>query len=340
MSAYAYPLFTLMLYILICTIKMKFTIIEAKNCPPTEITSSSQRSLNSKLKCLRLFTEQSQDGDWFDICDSNELLSSLFIWKIQSACAPASGSSGKQRYWLLYDQMILTHMLLIVLTGFAVSTLQTAINTTEKYISTTEEYSDSSETYANTTTKAPHNDSLTAHPNSHLLQGLYLQLQCLRLYSEANRRGYWSDMCDSNEALSPLQVWNTRSLCSPGYQLHGRSSYWLIYEQPHFTGPYILLGPDRCVDNVYKYKLISISSILTCTQNLQTSPYPTVNCHYPKQPWRQLQSLMQHTKDSKDKSQDGVSKGKICFQVKGEIHATLRKTQNLTDLLRESVNNK
>nr|CAH8833556.1 unnamed protein product [Trichobilharzia regenti] len=213
MSAYAYPLFTLMLYILICTIKMKFTIIEAKNCPPTEITSSSQRSLNSKLKCLRLFTEQSQDGDWFDICDSNELLSSLFIWKIQSACAPASGSSGKQRYWLLY-------------------------------------------------------------------------------------------------------------------------------EQPHFTGPYILLGPDRCVDNVYKYKLISISSILTCTQNLQTSPYPTVNCHYPKQPWRQLQSLMQHTKDSKDKSQDGVSKGKICFQVKGEIHATLRKTQNLTDLLRESVNNK
>ncbi|CAH8834756.1 unnamed protein product [Trichobilharzia szidati] len=191
---------------------MQFTIIEAKNCPTIEKTSSSQRSLNSKLKCLRLFTEQCQDGDWFDICDSNELLSSLFIWNIQSACAPASGNSGRQRYWLLY-------------------------------------------------------------------------------------------------------------------------------EQPHFTGPYIRLGHDRCVDNVYQYKLISISSVLICTQNLQATPYPTVNCHYPKQPWRQLQSLVHH-EDTKDKPKDGVSQTEIRFKVKGAALVTLHKTQNLTDLLRESVNNK
>ncbi|VDQ00065.1 unnamed protein product [Trichobilharzia regenti] len=225
--------------------------------------------------------------------------------------------------------MILTHKLLIVLTGFAVSTLQTTINTTEIYTSTTEEYSDSSETYANTTTKAPHNDSLTAQLNSHLLQGLYLQLQCLRLYSEVNRRGYWSDMCDSNEALSPLQVWSTGSLCTPGYQLHGRSSYWLIYEYNNFRGRYLLLSPDMCIYNVHRYGIRTTSSILKC---VQINPYySSLYCEYPPQPWRQSSGLSENPPSQ-------LPNGEQASYKSSSSQETLMQNVDLSDLQQSSLN--
>ncbi|CAH8440772.1 unnamed protein product [Heterobilharzia americana] len=56
------------------------------------------------------------------------------------------------------------------------------------------------------------------------------RLECLRLYSERRQQGFWSDLCNSNELLSPFQIWTTKSICAPGYLWYKSPRYWLIYE--------------------------------------------------------------------------------------------------------------
>ncbi|CAH8431864.1 unnamed protein product [Schistosoma guineensis] len=127
--------------------------------------------------------------------------------------------------------------------------------------------------------------------NSKLLHGIIIYLQCLRLYSEINQNGYWSDICDSNELLSPYLMMTTQSICAPANVWYKTPRYWLAYQQPYYSGSYILLKPGQCVKNVRAYGLLSIGSILQCAQIALFGYLPTLNCYYPQQPWRQLASL-------------------------------------------------
>ncbi|CAH8834754.1 unnamed protein product [Trichobilharzia szidati] len=121
---------------------------------------------------------------------------------------------------------------------------------------------------------------------SRLLVGEYTYLQCLRIYSEANCNGFWSDMCNSNELLSPFQIWTTLSMCAPQNVWYKQARYWLAYEQPGFVGSYLFLNPGDCITNVRQYGLRSIASILECVQLSLFSPYPSLTCNYPQPPWR------------------------------------------------------
>ncbi|CAH8431978.1 unnamed protein product [Schistosoma guineensis] len=73
-------------------------------------TSASNKSSsllnwrNTISQCVRLYMEPNQLGDWFDICDSNELLSSTFIWRIKSICTPANTNPFRKTYWLIYER--------------------------------------------------------------------------------------------------------------------------------------------------------------------------------------------------------------------------------------------
>ncbi|CAH8826713.1 unnamed protein product [Trichobilharzia szidati] len=118
-----------------------------------------------------------------------------------------------------------------------------------------------------------------------LLQGDYSSLLCLRLFSEINLRGYWYDMCDSNEAISSKLAWDTRSACSPEMVWFLPRRYWLLYERPEFHGRYLLLSPGQCIYNIPQYGLRAISSILKCTQ--ASANNPSLQCQYPPQPWNQ-----------------------------------------------------
>ncbi|CAH8438959.1 unnamed protein product [Heterobilharzia americana] len=160
-------------------------------------------------------------------------------------------------------------------------------------------------------------------------------LLCLRLNSGKNQHGDWFDFCDSNELLSSFLIWNLKSACTPESWSYRSQRYWLLYEQPYFRGPYILLGPGRCVDNVYAYKVLSISSVLVCVLNIPYTFYPTVTCQYPNRPWREFQSTtFQYYKSNDNKHQNIFAENKSGF---GGLSST---SYNLTDLLRQSVNNK
>ncbi|VDQ00466.1 unnamed protein product [Trichobilharzia regenti] len=128
--------------------------------------------------------------------------------------------------------------------------------------------------------------STTSGNQSRLLAGEYIHLECLRIYSEAFRNGFWSDFCNSNELLSPFQIWTTLSMCAPQNVWYKQSRYWVAYEQPGFLGSYLFLKPGECINNVRQYGLKSIASIVECVQLSLFSPYPSLTCNYPQQPWR------------------------------------------------------
>ncbi|VDP99569.1 unnamed protein product [Trichobilharzia regenti] len=136
--------------------------------------------------------------------------------------------------------------------------LETKVNTSEIYTNITKVSS-------NTTGQ---------QTGTRLLQGDYSSLLCLRLYSEINLRGSWYDMCDSNEAISRKQAWNTRSACSP-------EMVW----RPEFYGRYLLLSPGQCIYNIPQYGLKRVSSIVKCTQASVNNP--SLQCLYPPLPWNQ-----------------------------------------------------
>ncbi|CAH8438936.1 unnamed protein product [Heterobilharzia americana] len=139
-------------------------------------------------------------------------------------------------------------------------------------------------TMANTT--ATDVNATESGNKSTLLYAGYTQLECLRLYSERLPLGYWSDLCNSNELLSPFQVWTTQSICAPGYTWYKSPRYWLAYEQPQFVGAYLLLSPGACIRNVKRYGLQSVASVLECVQISLFGYFPSLTCHYPQQPWR------------------------------------------------------
>ncbi|CAH8440768.1 unnamed protein product [Heterobilharzia americana] len=169
-----------------------------------------------------------------------------------------------------------TSLLIIgVLAYSPVWTLEIAVNKTKVFDNTTE-------THYNVTQPKTH---------SYLLKARYMELNCFRLYSERSQQGYWSDMCDSNEALSPYQVWTTKSVCAPGVIKFTILNYWLIYERPNFYGQYIFLGPGQCIFNIHQYGMQSVGSLLKCKK----SPYySTLHCNYPMQPWRQYHGLSEN----------------------------------------------
>ncbi|KAK4473078.1 hypothetical protein MN116_004268 [Schistosoma mekongi] len=126
---------------------------------------------------------------------------------------------------------------------------------------------------------------------SKLLTGIFIHLECLRMYSEISQTGYWFDICDSNEVISPYLMMTIQSICAPSNVWYRTPRYWLGYQQPYFTGSYILLGPGQCVANVRTYGIVTIGSILQCQQSTLFGYLPTLNCYYPQQPWRQFGSL-------------------------------------------------
>ncbi|CAH8434065.1 unnamed protein product [Schistosoma turkestanicum] len=136
------------------------------------------------------------------------------------------------------------------------------------------------------------NDSIEVPQKSKLLQGVFMHLQCLRIYSEANQKGYWSDICNSNEVLAPYLMITTMSICAPANVWYRTPRYWLAYQQSYFVGSYILLKPGQCITNVRKYGLVSIGSILQCSQIALFGYLPTLSCYYPPQPWRQLSATI------------------------------------------------
>ncbi|VDP70077.1 unnamed protein product [Schistosoma curassoni] len=58
---------------------------------------------NTISQCVRLYMEPNQLGDWFDICDSNELLSSTCVWRTKSICTPGNTNPFRKTYWLIYE---------------------------------------------------------------------------------------------------------------------------------------------------------------------------------------------------------------------------------------------
>ncbi|CAH8438942.1 unnamed protein product [Heterobilharzia americana] len=171
-------------------------------------------------------------------------------------------------------------LVIIALVYPRIWTLEAEANKTEAFVNTTGENTETHETLNNATEPR-------THPQ--LLQAQLTVLQCFRLYSERSQRGYWSDMCDSNEALSPYHVWFTESVCAPGAMRYANPNYWLVYERSNFHGRYLLLSPGQCISNVRQYRMQSVGSILKC---IQSSPYDlNLYCQYPSQPWRQYRGL-------------------------------------------------
>ncbi|CAH8434097.1 unnamed protein product [Schistosoma turkestanicum] len=87
------------------------TITTAENHNATETITPSLKSKplslggGKNLPCLRLYSGPNQLGDWFDICSSNELLSSVYVWRPLSMCTSGNRYSfNRKRYWLLYEK--------------------------------------------------------------------------------------------------------------------------------------------------------------------------------------------------------------------------------------------
>ncbi|CAH8430941.1 unnamed protein product [Schistosoma intercalatum] len=59
---------------------------------------------NTISHCVRLYMERNQLGDWFDICDSNELLSSTCVWRTKSICTTGNTNPFRKTYWLIYER--------------------------------------------------------------------------------------------------------------------------------------------------------------------------------------------------------------------------------------------
>ncbi|KAH8855052.1 hypothetical protein KSF78_0001888 [Schistosoma japonicum] len=182
----------------------------------------------------------------------------------------------------------------------------------------------------NIVTTESNSSSSESNSSSKLLISEYTQLKCLRLYSGPNRVGDWFDICDSNELLSSMYVWRTRSLCAAGNALSHMQTYWLIYERPHFRGPYLLLGPTRCINDVNQYKLLATTSVLMCTETTRHHLDVSVICHYPPRPWREFFPIY---------SNQGIDTVQY-KSVTGDQNGLVNPSGSLTDLLRNSVNNK
>ncbi|KAH8855051.1 Gamma-crystallin related domain-containing protein [Schistosoma japonicum] len=119
----------------------------------------------------------------------------------------------------------------------------------------------------------------TKHENSKLLQGAFQPTQCLRLYSIYQTQYFWTDICDSNRMISPLFRWYTRSVCSPPSSILGNRVYWILYSQFNFHGSYIIIPPGICSQDIRRYGLFSISSILRCIRINQFSSI--IYCYIP-----------------------------------------------------------
>ncbi|KAK4473077.1 hypothetical protein MN116_004267 [Schistosoma mekongi] len=108
------------------------------------------------------------------------------------------------------------------------------------------------------------NTNETKHENSQLLQGALQATQCLRLYSIYQTQYFWTDVCDSNRMVSLPFRWYTRSVCSPPSSIYGHRTYWVLYTYFNFHGPYIIIPPGVCSQDIRRYGIFSISSILRC----------------------------------------------------------------------------
>ncbi|KAK4473074.1 hypothetical protein MN116_004265 [Schistosoma mekongi] len=182
----------------------------------------------------------------------------------------------------------------------------------------------------NIVTTESNSSTNASNASSKLLNWEYTQLKCLRLYSGLNRFGDWFDICDSNELLSSMFVWRTRSICAPGNVLSQVQTYWLIYERPQFRGPYLLLGPSRCINDVNQYKLLATTSILMCTETSRHQLDVSVICHFPPRPWREFFPIYGH------QGMDTIQHKSVSSDQSGSVSST----GSLTDLLRNSANNK
>ncbi|CAH8433029.1 unnamed protein product [Schistosoma margrebowiei] len=101
------------LFFLVTIISYAAVYAVASNPTTTEMNSDVSASnksssllnwRNTISRCVRLYMEPNQLGGWFDICDSNELLSSTFVWRTRSICTPGNTNSFKKTYWLIYER--------------------------------------------------------------------------------------------------------------------------------------------------------------------------------------------------------------------------------------------
>ncbi|KAA3674979.1 uncharacterized protein DEA37_0006636 [Paragonimus westermani] len=113
-------------------------------------------------------------------------------------------------------------------------------------------------------------------------------LTCLRLYAESRFQGSWSDICSSNELLRFDGMFNTHSVCAPKDQWWDKKRYWLLFEQPHFHGPYVILSEKDCIRHLPRV-LRTVGSVLKCVQNGIIRP--TIHCEFPPKPWREFRQL-------------------------------------------------
>ncbi|CAH8430955.1 unnamed protein product [Schistosoma rodhaini] len=190
---------------------------------------------------------------------------------------------------------------------------------------------------SNHRTTVANNNASELRSSSNLLNWRNTISQCVRLYTGPNELGDWFDICDSNELLSSMFVWRAQSMCTSGNTNPIRTIYWLIYERSHFTGPYILLGPSRCIDDIRQYKFLATTSILICVEIVRAKLDVLVSCQYPKQPWRQFFQVNWHS-DNKVTSKQSVTVGmKSADEVKA---SSMENMHSLTELQKNSINNK
>ncbi|CAH8431959.1 unnamed protein product [Schistosoma haematobium] len=74
------------------------------NTTASNKSSSLLNWRNTISQCVRLYMEPNQLGDWCDICDSNELLSSTFVWRTKSICTSGNTNPFRKTYWLIYER--------------------------------------------------------------------------------------------------------------------------------------------------------------------------------------------------------------------------------------------